>query len=129
MTKAEGNAVVFPGAIVTTLARLVKPDGSLVKAAAVLLKVFEKNGRVPIAIDGSATEVVVPTSAVASSLSTGDGWRTDAKGHNFSHSFDIESYLTGGKAYRMEYRITTVSSGDLFVVANVTVAATGQAAT
>lgn len=132
MTRVEGNAVVFPGAVVTTLARLVNAAGELLQASdlsAIRLQVFESGSTSPLVIGpASATGIVVATSTATNALVTTGGWRADSKGHNFSHSFDIASYLAGGKTYRMEYRIATSSAGDLFVVSNLNVVATGQTA-
>lgn len=132
MTRVEANAVVFPGAVVTTLARLVDAAGELLQASdlsAIRLQVFESGETDPTVIGPlSVTNVAVATSTATNNLVTTGGWRADSKGHNFSHSFDIASYLTGGRTYRMEYRITTSGSGVLYVITNLVVVATGQAA-
>ena len=132
MKPIEGSIAVYPGQQVKTLARLVDSNGSLISSSdlsAIRLQIFEKGSSDAAIISvGDSTGVVVVTSAATNSLSTAGGWSADEKGHNFSHTYDIASYLTGGRSYRMEYRIATSSVGDLFVIVNLHVLPTGQEA-
>ena len=132
MKPIEGSISVYPGQQVKTLARLVDSNGSLLDAddlSAITLQVFEK-GATEAAVIGpvSATLVAIVTSAATDTLTTVGGWTADEKGSNFSHTFDIASFLTGGRSYRMEYRIATASIGDLFIIVNLQVLPTGQEA-
>ena len=132
MKPMEGTIAVYPGQQVKVLARLVDFAGDLLSSSdlsAIRLQIFEEGASEPSVVgSGSATGVVVATSAATGTLATGSGWNADEKGYNFSHTYDLASYLTGGKSYRMEYRIATSSVGDLFVIVNLTVLPTGQAA-
>lgn len=129
----ESTAVIYPGAQITTLARLVKADKTLLSSSdlsAIRLQVFEDNVVDPIALSSlGATGIVVATSTATNTLATTSGWSEDKSGFNFSHTFDTDTFLTGGKRYRAEYRISTSSLGDLFVVVNIEVKGTGQSAT
>ena len=130
----ESSAVIFPGQMVKTLARRVDSAGSLLSSSdlsAIRLQIFERGTDSPTAAiigSGSATGVVVATSTATNTLATTGGWSVDEKGFNFSHTYDTASFLTGGRSYRMEYRVTTSSVGVLFVIVNLPVASTGQTA-
>ena len=132
MKPIEGFIAVYPGQQVKVLARLVDFAGDLISSSAlsaITLQIFEEGAADPSVIGaGDANGVVVATSAATGTLSTGGGWNADEKGYNFSHTYDISTYLTGGKSYRMEYRITTSSIGTLYVIVNLMVLPTGQAA-
>ena len=132
MKPIEASLAVYPGQQVKTLARLFDSAGALIAASAlsaIRLEIFERGSSTPAIIGPlDATGLAVATSVAAETLSTGGGWNADEKGYNFSHTYDIASYLTGGKSYRMEYRIATTSIGDLFVIVNLAVLPTGQTA-
>ena len=135
MKPKEGFIAVYPGQQVKVLARLVDFAGDLISSSAlsaIRLQIFEEGAADPSVIavvgDAEVTGVTVATSAATETLSTGGGWNADEKGYNFSHTYDISTYLTGGKSYRMEYRITTSSIGTLYVSVNLMVLPTGQAA-
>lgn len=130
MNRLEGTAVVFPGQQIKTLARLIGFDGALIDAddiSTIRLQGFEPGSNDAMIIGaGSLTGIVIATSAAAETLSTAGGWSADAKGYNFSHTYDTSTFLKGGRSYRLEYRITTSSLGVLFVIVNVIVLPTGQ---
>lgn len=131
MKPIEGSISVYPGQQVKTLARLVDSDGSLLDSddlSGITLQIFERGGTEAVIVGPySATGISVATSA-AGTLVTGGGWSVDEKGANFSHTYDIAGFLTGGRSYRMEYRIATASIGDLFIIVNLHVLPTGQEA-
>ena len=130
----KSSAKIYPGTQITTLARLVKGDGSLLSSSdlsSIRLQVFEKGSdSLDAIIIGplSATGIVVATSSATNTLAIDSGWDADRTGYNFNHTFDTDVFLTGGRNYRAEYRIATSSLGNMFVLVDIEVLSTGQAA-
>ena len=129
----QSSARIYAGGQITTLARLVKADGSLLSSSdltSIRLQVFEtgtdQTGAVVIGA-ASAKGITIANSTVTEALVTANGWSADRSGYNFSHTYDIESFLTKGH-YRAEYRLKTALLGDMFIIVDIYIIPTGQAA-
>ena len=126
------RARIYPGSEITTLARLVKADGTLISSSdlsSARLQVYNRTDPTTAIIIGalSATGIVVATSTATNTLSTGSGWDLDESGHNFAHTYDTSTFLSGGNEYIMDYKITTSSLGIMHVIVDLSVQFVPQA--
>ena len=123
LTKSA-DVLIFPGQQLVTQARLTKSDGTLLAQSdlsSVSMKIYAGDDpETPIALNSlGATAVAVATSTATSTLAIDKSWDADGTGYNFSHTHNTDTYLTGGKRYRMEYKISTSSLGVLYLIVNI----------
>ena len=118
------SVTMTPGTALTTRARIKGTDGSLLgNITAIAMKIFaDDDPETPIAISSlGATSLAVATSTASNTLSVAGGWTKDSTGYNFEHTFDTDTFLKGGKNYRMEYKVTTSDAGVVYLLVNITV--------
>jgi len=110
----------FENQDVTTVARVMLPNGSALKVAdlgSITRNIYNLSTQSNTAVQ---TATLTTADVVFDALQIDGYWAADTTGYNFRDRATYFNYVTeGGESYRIEYEFNTSSFGDIFVVSEV----------
>lgn len=108
------KAVIWEDSTATFLARLYYRNTStnnlalLTQAATTSITYAVYNGSTSV-----STGTVTVASSVLDTINTGSIWTVDSTGFNFIHSIAASVFSSPDTIYRIEYKVTLATSGDV----------------